>query len=98
MLVSLVVLLLTRRLTYLSDNHSQGHNSLKHTHTHPGFFLPSDTKADPESVWVEIVIVVAECDDKPEDGVQEGEEEEEEGRTLCSCVFSLITSSYDGGG
>ena len=51
--------------------------------------------ADPGSVCVAMVVVeIGRV--KDEDEVEE--EEEEEGRRTCSCVFSLITSSYEGGG
>lgn len=74
--------------------HSQLWQTSEHFKTRDNFSSPSETGADPESVCVAIVIVEGECEDEEE----EGEEEEQEGRTPCSCVFCLITSSYDGGG
>lgn len=85
--VSLVFSLLT---THKNDFNTQSLKATAHCTTHTNFCLPSKSGADPGSVCVAIVIAEAGCNDE--------EEEEEEGRRPCSCVFSLITSSYEGGG
>lgn len=90
--VALRVSLVFSLLTNTNDFNTQSLKTAAHCTTHTNFYLPSKSGADPRSVCVAIVIVEAGCNDEKE------EEEEEEGRRPCSCVFSLITSSYEGGG